>query len=202
MNDEKASTDMKECASRPYPLADTLSGMTLGQRVREKRKAAGITQSTLAERAGISQSTIVRTEKDETIPDGATLLALARELATSVPWLLNGTEGETTYSVSDGADEPSDLAQSRPPLAEAQHNHDPGEMPETLGQRKHYDRQEMQARRALAKEGETIEEWVWPHVRATNNFTLEDSPPGVRMLCELAKFIRDFGNPDARPRKK
>lgn len=202
MNDEKASTDMNECASRVYPRADTLSGMTLGQRVRERRKAAGITQTALADRAGISQSTIVRTEKDETIPDGATLLALARELSTSVPWLLNGHEAESTYAVSDGADEPAEPSQARPPPNETQPGVAPNEMPETLGQRKHYDRQEMQARRALAKEGETIEEWVWLHVRATNNFTLEDSPPGVRMLCELAKFIRDFGNPDARPRKK
>lgn len=84
MNDEKASTDMKECASRLYPLADTLSGMTLGQRVREKRKAAGITQSALAERAGISQSTIVRTEKDKTIPDGRPVTGKA--LQEVCPW--------------------------------------------------------------------------------------------------------------------
>jgi transcriptional regulator with XRE-family HTH domain len=176
--------------------------MTLGQRVREKRKALGMTQTALADLAGISQSTIVRTERDETVPDGATLLVLARELQTSVPWLLSGDTADAVYSVSDGADEPSGAVQSRPPLNETQHAPEPGEMPETLGQRKHYDRQEQLARRTLAKEGETIEEWVWPHVRATNNFTLEDSPPGVRMLCELAKFIRDFGNPDARPRKK
>lgn len=202
MNDEKAITHMLECASREYPAADTLSPMSLGQRVREKRKAAGLTQTALAERAGVSQSTIVRTEKDETIPDGATLVALARELQTSVPWLLNSDETAAVYSVRDGADEqPAEPSQSTIP-AVVQFAGEPGEMPETLGQRKNYDRQEQLARRTLAKEGETIEEWVWPHVRATNNFALEDSPPGVRMLCELAKFIRDFGNPDARPRKK
>jgi transcriptional regulator with XRE-family HTH domain len=203
VDDEKASTDMVDCVSRVYPLADTLSLMTLGQRVREKRKAAGLTQTALAERAGISQSTIVRTERDETVPDGATLVVLARELQTSVPWLLSGDESAAVYSVRDGADEQHvERGQVSAVPAAVQFAGEPGEMPETLGQRKNYDRQEQLARRTLAKEGETIEEWVWPHVRATNNFALEDSPPGVRMLCELAKFIRDFGNPDARPRKK
>lgn len=177
-----------------YPLADTLAPMTVGQRVRDRRKAAGLTQSALAERAGISQSTVVRTERDETIPDGATLMTLARVLDTSVPWLLTGEDAARP--------EPDSPAVLEGVPASVQYDGEPGEMPETLGQRKHYDRQEQLARRTLAKEGEPIEEWVWPHVRATNNYTLEDSPPGVRMLCKLARFIRDHGSPDARPRKR
>ncbi|MFO0559049.1 MAG: helix-turn-helix transcriptional regulator [Polyangiales bacterium] len=160
--------------------------MTLGHRVRERRKTLSLTQSELASRVGVSQSTIVRTEKNETIPDGATLLAMARELGVSVHWLINGREGDPPHI--DEGDEPG------------VDGHTPDEMPETLGQRRDYARQEAAARKELARRDESVEEWVWPHVRAANNFTLADTPPSVAMLVELARFIAAHGDPSVQPK--
>lgn len=167
-------------------------GNTLGQRLRARRKALSLTQSELASRAGVSQSTVVRTEKDETVPDGATLLAFARELGVTIPFLVAGLDDSTDLSMPErparGAHEGSDE------LA-------PGEMPETLGQRRDYARQEIAAKKELARRDESVEEWVWPHVRAANNFTLANTPPSVAMLVELAKFIAAHGDPSVRPRR-
>lgn len=165
---------------------------SLGHRVRSRRKALSLTQSALAERTGVSQSTIVRTEKDETVPDGATLLAYARELGVSVAWLVTGHDDDAR------------AAHSTPPHNDdapgANDNDDlPREMPETLGQRRDYARQETAAKKELARRDESVEEWVWPHVRAANNFTLANTPPSVAMLVELAKFIAAHGDPSVKP---
>lgn len=165
-----------------------MRAMTLGHRVRERRKTLSLTQSELASRVGVSQSTIVRTEKNETIPDGATLLAMARELGVSVHWLINGREGDPPHNDDGGGDADSD------------NDRTPDEMPETLGQRRDYARQEAAARKELARRDESVEEWVWPHVRAANNFTLADTPPSVAMLVELARFIAAHGDPSVQPR--
>jgi transcriptional regulator with XRE-family HTH domain len=127
-------------------------------------------------------------------PRRATLEKLARYARVRPDWLMFGS-GEP--EPVDDADEHAEPALP----AATQFEGEPGEMPETLGQRKDYARQEVAAKKKLAGDGETVEDWVWPHVRATNNFTLENTPPSVAMLYELAKFIRDHGNPNAKPRK-
>lgn len=118
-----------------------------------------------------------------------TLEDLARAFGVTLGELVDGDAASGEHPAAT-ADEPST---QDVPL--------PSEMPETLGQRRDYARQEAAAKKRLASEGVTIEEWVWPHVRASNNFTLENSAPGVVMLCELAKFIASFGDPSAKPRK-
>lgn len=165
-------------------------GNTLGQRLRARRKALSLTQSELASRAGVSQSTIVRTEKDETVPDGATLLAFARELGVTIPYLVAGLDESTDLSMPE-----------RTTRGASEGAEEPGEMPETLGQRRDYARQETAAKKELARRDESVEEWVWPHVRAANNFTLANTPPSVAMLVELAKFIAAHGDPSVRPRR-
>jgi transcriptional regulator with XRE-family HTH domain len=170
-------------------------GNTLGQRLRARRRALSLTQSELASRAGVSQSTVVRTEKDETVPDGATLLAFARELGVTIPFLV---AGHTDHA--DNADLSLPERSVRGP-GEGSDELAPGEMPETLGQRRDYARQEIAAKKELARRDESVEEWVWPHVRAANNFTLANTPPSVAMLVELAKFIAAHGDPSVRPRR-
>jgi transcriptional regulator with XRE-family HTH domain len=119
-----------------------------------------------------------------------TLEDLARAFGVTLGELVDGDAPASSEAPAPVADDPP-----RPdePL--------PSEMPETLGQRRDYARQEAAAKKELAKRGESVEEWVWPHVRATNNFTLENSAPGVAMLVELAKFIASFGDPSAKARK-
>ena len=172
-------------------------GNTLGQRLRARRKALSLTQSELASRAGVSQSTVVRTEKDETIPDGATLLAFARELGVTIPFLVAGDADSATNGHADLS------TPERGPRGPGEGSDElaPGEMPETLGQRRDYARQEIAAKKELARRDESVEEWVWPHVRAANNFTLANTPPSVAMLVELAKFIAAHGDPSVRPRR-
>lgn len=119
-----------------------------------------------------------------------TLRDLAAAFGVTLGELVDGDAAPDAESAATGADDPPGKEEQLP-----------SEMPETLGQRRDYARQEAAAKKELAKRGESVEEWVWLHVRATNNFTLENSAPGVAMLCELAKFIASFGDPSARPRK-
>lgn len=173
--------------SSPPSRADIMRGMSLGHRVRERRKALSLTQSELASRVGVSQSTVVRTEKDETIPDGATLLAIARALGVSVHWIIDGRDADRGANDSVDPDPPTD-------------DDGPEEMPETLGQRRDYARQEAAARKELARRDESVEEWVWPHVRAANNFAVANTAPSVAMLIELARLIAAHGDPSAQPK--
>lgn len=65
--------------------------MTLGDRLRMERKAAGFTQKTLASAANVSQSTIAELETGESKrPRGDHLWELARVLQLSPRWLLTG----------------------------------------------------------------------------------------------------------------
>lgn len=62
--------------------------LTLGERLRDARKAAGLTQEKLAQEADVTVSTIARLEHDRTEPSLGTLFALARVLDVSVTALL------------------------------------------------------------------------------------------------------------------
>ena len=128
-------------------------------------------------------------------PRRDTLAAIAGAAGVSVAWLVDG-EGEPE---GDGA-HVSPTPESSTPAA-VQFDREPGEMPETLGQRRDYEKQERSARKQLAQEDATVDEWVWPHVAATNNFTLSNSPPSVAMLVALAKVIAAHGDPSVKPRK-
>jgi len=67
------------------------SGMSIGDRLRKERKAQGYTQTTLAEAAGVSQTTINDLENGDTQrPRGDTLMALARVLQIAPSWLMTG----------------------------------------------------------------------------------------------------------------
>lgn len=53
------------------------------ERLREIRKAAGLTQDELAEKSGVPQSSISRLEKPGTIPPWDVVVALAKTLGVS-----------------------------------------------------------------------------------------------------------------------
>jgi len=61
---------------------------TLGQTVAYYRKAAGLTQERLAERAGVSSETISRLERGAAVPSIARLETIARHLQIEVHELL------------------------------------------------------------------------------------------------------------------
>ena len=76
---------------RPRVEALAAAGrQSLGARVRELRKAAGMTQEHLAAAAGIGRVTLVRIEKGEQSPRYETLAALAEALGKPMSQLLSG----------------------------------------------------------------------------------------------------------------
>jgi len=85
------------CSFKPYPLcecsiASTRTNMTIGNRIKTRRKYLGITQVELAERAHVSESVICRIELGVRAPDMALVQRLATALETTAAYLLDGTD--------------------------------------------------------------------------------------------------------------
>jgi transcriptional regulator with XRE-family HTH domain len=68
------------------------------ERIRERRKALGLSQDDLAEMTGCLQTQISRYENNEALPMSDALEALARALAVSADWLLGITDVQSTIS--------------------------------------------------------------------------------------------------------
>ena len=69
--------------------------MTIGQRLRESRREAGMTQVELAELAHLTERSIQAYESDEVVPYRK-MEDLAAILNKSVAWLLHGDKAEQT----------------------------------------------------------------------------------------------------------
>ena len=52
--------------------------MTLGQRIQELRKRAGLTQEQLAEQLGVTRQAVSKWESDNGVPELDALIALSR----------------------------------------------------------------------------------------------------------------------------
>lgn len=63
--------------------------MTLGEKLKEARKQAGLSQEQLSEKLGISRSAVAKWETDKGIPDVDNLKALSKLLNVSVDYLLD-----------------------------------------------------------------------------------------------------------------
>lgn len=77
--------------------------MTVGQRIAQKRKEAGLSQEALGELLGVSRQAIYKWESDSTLPEIEKLVALSRIFSVSVGWLLGveeeaAPEGQTQNS--------------------------------------------------------------------------------------------------------
>lgn len=68
--------------------------MTLGNRVKNRRKALGLTQSVLAKHVGLSQQAINKIE-DDMICRPRFILELAHVLECDPEWLLKGSASNT-----------------------------------------------------------------------------------------------------------
>lgn len=76
--------------------------MTFGNRVRDLRKAAGLTQHQLAARAGIAQSTLGDIERNATkYSQGPTALRIAAALNVAPEWLSTGKGAMARASSAD-----------------------------------------------------------------------------------------------------
>lgn len=63
---------------------------SLGQRIKEAREAAEISQQELAERLHINYTTLSKYENDHRVPDAELLSRLANEVRSDPAWLLSG----------------------------------------------------------------------------------------------------------------
>ena len=66
--------------------------MTLGEKIRDARKHAGLTQDALAEKLSVSRSAVAKWETDKGLPDIDNLKALSGLLSVSVDYLLDDQE--------------------------------------------------------------------------------------------------------------
>lgn len=76
--------------------------MTLGQRIAQYRKAAGLSQETLGERVGVSRQAVSKWETDAAAPDMENLIALARIFGVSLAELTETPEPPETPPVRSG----------------------------------------------------------------------------------------------------
>lgn len=65
------------------------------KRLKEYRKKAGLTQSKLAEKVGVTQGAIMQWERGMTMPSSKRLMTLAKAVGQSVEALLGGEEYDT-----------------------------------------------------------------------------------------------------------
>lgn len=79
-----------------------------GENIRARRQALGITQKTLAERVGSTETTVGRWERDESEPRGGHFAKLAEALETTVAELYSPPESNRTPA-DGGASVTSDL---------------------------------------------------------------------------------------------
>ena len=65
--------------------------MTLGEKIKEARQQAGLSQQQLAEKLGVSRSAVAKWESDYGICDVDNLKALSKLFDVSIDYLLNRT---------------------------------------------------------------------------------------------------------------
>lgn len=66
--------------------------MTIGEKLKEARKQAGLSQEQLSEKLGVSRSAVAKWETDNGIPDVDNLKAISKLLKVSVDYLLDDGE--------------------------------------------------------------------------------------------------------------
>ena len=64
--------------------------MSLGEKIREQRKSAGLSQEQLAEKLNVSRQAITKWETDKGIPDVGNLIAISDEFGLSLDELIKG----------------------------------------------------------------------------------------------------------------
>lgn len=75
----------------------TLDLPSIGYQIQSLRKAKGYTQNQLGDMVGVSFQAVSKWERGETLPDIATLVALAEVLDTTTDNLLHGGKKVTEY---------------------------------------------------------------------------------------------------------
>lgn len=72
--------------------------MTIGERIRTRRKELNLTMKAIFERENIKTGNLSELENDKYLPSVQTLIALSRVLECSIDWILTGKEYESSDS--------------------------------------------------------------------------------------------------------
>lgn len=78
--------------------------MTLGEKLKEARKQAGLSQEQLSEKLGISRSAVAKWETDKGIPNVDNLKALSQLLGVSTAYLLDNGENLNKTVIKEAID--------------------------------------------------------------------------------------------------
>lgn len=73
--------------------------MTIGDRIKEVRKALNYTQQRFADELGLKQNTVATYEMNKTVPSERTMMDIQEKFRVNITWLKTG-EGEMFNSVS------------------------------------------------------------------------------------------------------
>ncbi|AYB36944.1 helix-turn-helix domain-containing protein [Brevibacillus laterosporus] len=84
--------------------------MTLGERLKEKRKEYKWTQKEIADKLGVDNTTVSKWESNTYEPDATSLKELAEIYQTSTDYLLNKQSKEENHFSSDDREEATGLA--------------------------------------------------------------------------------------------
>ncbi|EOH6512244.1 helix-turn-helix domain-containing protein [Salmonella enterica] len=76
--------------------------MTIGERIRFRRKQSKLTQKALAKSLGLSDVSISQWERDDSEPTGKNLFALSKALQCSPTWVLYGDEEQAPPEPTNG----------------------------------------------------------------------------------------------------
>ena len=88
----------------------TMKKMTIGERIRARRKELKLTQKALAKALKISDVSVSQWERDDSEPTGKNLFALCKFIKCSPTWVLFG----------DDAQQPEEYTPDHPPLDDRQ----------------------------------------------------------------------------------
>ncbi|EPO2591167.1 helix-turn-helix domain-containing protein [Escherichia albertii] len=69
--------------------------LTIGERIRFRRKELKLTQKSLAKALGLSDVSVSQWERDDSEPTGKNLFALGKALQCSATWILYGDKEQT-----------------------------------------------------------------------------------------------------------
>ena len=75
--------------------------MTIGERIRSRRKELKLTMKDIYESENIKTGNLSELENDKYLPSVQTLIALGRALSCSIDWLLTGEEYQCSEEKSD-----------------------------------------------------------------------------------------------------
>ncbi|MCH7386594.1 helix-turn-helix domain-containing protein [Acinetobacter modestus] len=73
---------------------------TLGIRLKQLRKDKKLTQQQLADKVGVSKTSVIYWEKDENVPKHESLMLLASALDVSPSWILNGDSKDNSNNAN------------------------------------------------------------------------------------------------------